>query len=292
MTLHTQLSRRQMMAALAAGSAGLFTPALASVARLPTDRYAPAYLLKFWRANPPETTLGLSKGETLPGFIRAQPSYHLHQPNSGAPIPAAQADIMRRRLEVAHQALLSQPSLSNIHGASLDAAINISVEPTDSGVRLVTATLSYNVKSIIADNPKTHAINGRYRTPGGEGVVLRLVMNPYEFIARRNAYSEGISGRVMSLYAGTTRGLMISDTPPALEWNRHRLAEKLSVDRSWYENGASGEHPMLVTFSSYRQANLEMEAGKMPATAGLARLAAATYMTDWQALHSRMVATR
>ena len=87
--------------------------------RLPTDRFAPRTTLAFWRSHGPDAVLGGSPDDYAPGVISERPNLHVHQPNIYARITQAEIDALRRPLDAAYRALIAQPSLSDIRGASL-----------------------------------------------------------------------------------------------------------------------------------------------------------------------------
>lgn len=264
-------------------------PALAqSPASLPTDRNAPKDLLKFWRSHGPGTTLGLNASETAPGVFFETPAVFVHSVYGGKATPA-QADLLKRKLEIAFKALMAQPSLADIHGTSLSAAINITRTPTDDGEPVISATLSFNAKQILKDDPKTVVKNGRYTTPWLEGAVLEVVLNPYEYIARRNIQPGPASGRALPVNAGSTWALLVTDKP-AEGWDQQAAKAAMATDESWI--GRPGDHPLLVRVSGARHQNLAVDSGQAPATDGLARLVAAAYMVDWQAVQQQMAAVR
>lgn len=259
---------------------------------LATDRFAQTALLAFWRSHGPGTTLGDDPSKNAPGWFRDDPVLHLHQPLSGEPITRAQAEALKRKLDVAFRALMSQPSLRDIRGASLNSAINVSIVPTSSGVRLIGATLSFNAKPLRLGEPETFLLDGRYNRNEGEGDVLRVELNPYEFIYDRDPIADGVAGRMVSVRAGSTRGLFIQDTPFEGEWDPRVQAARLETDQSWYAPDLNGSHALLVTFSGGRHTNRALEAGQLEPTAPIARLAAAVYMTDWDAVQREMAVTQ
>lgn len=255
---------------------------------LVTDRFAQTALLAFWRSHGPGTTLGDDPSRNAPGWFRNDPVLHLHQPASGERITQAQAEALKRKLDVAFRALMSQPSLQDIRGASLNSAINVSVVPTSSGVRLIGATLSFNAKPLRLGEPETFLLDGRYNRNEGEGDVLHVHLNPYEFVYSRDPIAEGVAGRIVALRAGSTRGLYVQDDHFDGEWDPREQAARLETDQSWHAPGAPGTHPLLVTFSGGRHTNQALAAGQLEPTAPIARLAAAVYMTDWDAVQREM----
>lgn len=265
-------------------------PGAAQVA-LATDRYAPATLLEFWRSHGPGATIGSDRSENAPGWYAPSAKLMLHQPASGQRISQAEADLLKRKLDIAFQALMSQPSLKDIRGASLQSGINVAVAPTDDGARLVTASLTLIAKPIHVDDPKTYALGGRYQTPWEEGASLTVVLNPYEIVSGLDPQPEGVSGRTVALLTGAA-ALMIAAAPHQGEWNSREMAAKLQGDQSWYRSGTPGAHPMLVRVSGTRQDNQELRSGKGKPTRPIARLAAAMYMTDWEAVQREMAALR
>lgn len=282
------LSRRSMIGcALATPLIGSARPAAAQAVSLPTDRWAPQSLLRFWRGPTPD--LGSDPSKTAPGWYSKATVLNLHQPNLGPRISAAEAALFKRRLDLAFDALMAQPSLRDIRGASLDAAINVAKVGTADGVRLIHAVLSFNAKTIVWGDPKTVEREGRYLTPWQEGSVLRLYLNPYDFVAHRDVHAEATTGRVVHLRTGAAYSLLVADQPHAGEWFARTEAPPLQHDRSWYEPGAEGAHSMLVHASSYKQENDLLRAGRLDPTSAYARLVAAMFMVDWQALHARMV---
>ena len=283
------LSRRSMIGcALATPLIGSARPAAAQAVSLPTDRWAPQSLLRFWRGPTPD--LGSDPSKTAPGWYSKATVLNLHQPNLGPRISAAEAALFKRRLDLAFDALMAQPSLRDIRGASLDAAINVAKVGTADGVRLIHAVLSFNAKTIVWGDPKTVEREGRYLTPWQEGAVLRLFLTPYEFVASRGVQTDAITGRVLHVRTGSAYGMLMADRAPSEGWTARREAALMQHDRSWYEPGADGAHPMLVHASSYTQENDLLRAGRLNPTSAYARLVAAMFMVDWQALHARMVA--
>lgn len=260
-------------------------PALAQ--GLPTDRNAPAYLLDYWRGHAAGSTLGIDASETSPGYSADAPALYVHN-IYGAKIPPAQAELLKRRLMVAYQALMAQPSLADIHGSSLQVAINITRTPTD-GEPVINASLTFIAKPITRGDPKTFALKGRYVTPGGEGPVLEVILNPYGYVAGSNLRPGPIAGRAMALNAGTTMGLLVTDAP-AGPWDGHASADAFAADESWI--GRPGVHPLLVRVAGSRQHHEEIGRGRTPPTDGLARLIAAAYMVDWQAVQAQMATLR
>ena len=256
-----------------------------------SDKYAPPHPLKYWRSHGPGSTLGTNSSETAPGVYPATPAMFVHGVYGGK-LPAPQADLLRRRLDVVFKALMSQPSLADIHGASLSVAINISRAPTEEeGVLPVTANLTFNAKRILKDDPKTTEKNGRYVTPWLEGAVLEVALNPYDFMARRNVVVAGPPhGRVQPLSAGTTMALLVTDRTPPAEFDPRALARELAHDSSWL--GGPGQRPLLVHVSGARHENLAVWDAKAPATDPLARLIAAVYMTDWEQVQRDVAAVR
>jgi hypothetical protein len=84
--------------------------------------------------------------------------------------------------------------------------------------------------------------------------------------------------------------MYVADRLSPGEWAPRSEASVIQHDRSWYEPGVEGAHPMLVHASSYAQENDLLSAGGLRPTSGYARLVAAMFMVDWHALHARMVA--
>ncbi len=253
-----------------------------------SDSRAPKRLMERWAMGTP------APGEGLPGWYSKAPDVHVHQPRNLAPIPIAEVDLLRRRAMVAFDAVMRQPSLRDVRGTSLHADINISVVPTLGGVRLVGATFTLRAKSVIEGKPDTIQRDGRYLTPSEEGAVLSVFLNPYDMMARRQVQAEGVQGGGFQVRTGAAYGLYVADRLPDYDarseygWGPRPLALQLQHDRSWYQPGAAGMHPLLVHMSSYSHENDELRGDRLNPERPAARLAAAMFMTDWEDVQRRM----
>jgi hypothetical protein len=263
-------------------------PALAQ-SSLPTDRYAPTMLLDFWRSHGPGSVIGDDPSENAPGWVLQETVLRIHQPASGPRITQAEGERFKRMLDIAYEALMRQPSLSDIRGASVQVGLNVSVIPTSDGTRLLGAELTLIAKPIDMDDPKTFALNGRFQTPGGEGPSLTIALNPYRIVSDLDPAAEGVTGRVVALKTGGV-AFFVSDVPFEGIWDPPAEAAKLEDDQSWHRPDAAGVHPMIVRVAGGRQNNVALRAGKLKQTDPLARLAAAVFMTDWEEVHRKMAA--
>lgn len=268
---------------------GLFAVApVAAVEAAPGDSRAPKKLMARWSGDAPEPGAG------LPGWASKAPDIHVHQPRNLARIPIVEVDLLRRRAMVAFDALMRQPSLRDVRGTSLHADINISVVPTLDGVRLVGATFTLRAKSVIEGNPGTIQRDGRYLTPSEEGAVLSVFLNPYDMMARRQVQAEGLQRGGFQVRTVAAYGLYVADRLPDYDpdteyaWGPRPLALQLQHDRSWYQPGAAGVHPLLVHLSSYSHENDELRGDRLSPERPAARLAAAMFMTDWDDVRTRM----
>jgi len=269
---------------------GLFaaSPAMAA----PVDSRAPKKLMQRWTIDRPDP------GPGLPGWYSKAPDIHVHQPRNLPPIPVVELDLLRRRAMIAFDALMQQPSLRDVRGTSLQADINISVVPTIDGVRLVGAVFSIRAKSVLEGRPDTVQRDGRYLTPSEEGAVLNVFLNPYDMMARRQVQAEGIQSGGFQVRTGAAYGLYVADRLPAYDpnseyaWGPRPLALQLQNDRSWYQPGSAGVHPLLVHVSSYSHENDELRGDRLNPDRPFARLAAAMFMVDWEDVQRRMKAVR
>ena len=268
---------------------GLFAVApVAAAQAAPGDSRAPKKLMARWSGTAPEPGAG------LPGWTSKAPDVHVHQPRNLARIPIAEVDLLRRRAMVAFDALMRQPSLRDVRGTSLHADINISVVPTLDGVRLVGAAFTLRAKSVIDGKPDTIQRDGRYLTPSEEGAVLSVFLNPYDMMARRQVQAEGVQRGRFQVRTGAAYGLYVADRLPYYDpaskygWGPRPLALELQHDRSWYQPGAAGVHPLLVHLSSYSHENDELRGDRLNPERPAARLAAAMFMTDWEGFRNRM----
>jgi len=254
------------------------------------DSRAPGKLMQRWAGTAPDP------GPGLPGWYSKRPDIHVHQPRNLASIPLAEIDLLRRRAMVAFGALMRQPSLRDVRGASLQADVNIAVVPTLDGVRLVGAILSINAKSVIEGKPGTIEREGRYLTPSEEGAVLNVHLNPYDIMARRQVQAEGVERGGFQVRTGAAYGIYVADRLPDYDpnaeyaWVPRPLALELQHDRSWYQPVAAGEHPLLVHVSSHSHENEDLRSDRLSPDRPLARLAAAMFMVDWNDVRRRMKA--
>ncbi|MCW1431105.1 hypothetical protein OLX23_18500 [Novosphingobium sp. JCM 18896] len=255
-----------------------------------TDGRAPRRLMERWAVATPML------GGGLPGWYSKIPDIHVHQPRNLARIPLAEIDLLRRRAMVAFEALMRQPSLHDVRGASLQADINIAVVPTLDGVRLVGAILSINAKSVIEGKPDTIQRDGRYLTPSEEGAVLSVHLNPYDMMARRRVQAEGVERGGFQVRTGAAYGIYAADRLPDYDpnsdyaWGPRALALELQDDRSWYQPMAAGVHPLLAHVSSHSHENEDLRGDRLNPDRPLARLAAAMFMLDWDDIRRRMKA--
>lgn len=263
-------------------------PAIPAAHAAAGDSRAPKKLMKRWEAEAPDPGAG------LPGWYSKAPDVHVHQPRNLSKIPIAEIDLLRRRAMVAFDALMRQPSLRDVRGTSLHADINISVVPTLDGVRLVGAVFTIRAKSVVDGSPDTVQRDGRFLTPSEEGAVLSVFLNPYDMMARRQVQAEGVQHRSFQVRTGSAFGLYVADTLPDYDpdseygWGPRPLALRLQHDRSWYQPGAVGVHPLLVHMSSYSQENDELRSDRLNPERPASRLAAAMFMTDWEDVQRRM----
>lgn len=268
------------------------TPAIPAATAAPGDSRAPKKLMQRWGVDDPDPGAG------LPGWYSKSPHIHVHQPRNLPQIPLAEVDLLRRRTMVAFDALMQQPSLRDVRGTSLQADVNISVVPTLEGVRLVQATLSISAKSVVEGRPGTVSRDGRYIDPSQEGAVLRVFLNPYDMMARRQVQAEGVEGSSLQIRTGSAYGMYIADRLPDYDanseyaWGPRPLALQLQNDRSWYQQGATGVHPLVVHMSSYAQENDDLRSDRLDPERPAARLAAAMFMIDWEDVQRRMKAVK
>lgn len=275
---------------------GIFaaSPVIPSAMAAPGDSRAPKKLVQRWTVDKADPGAG------LPGWYSKTPDIHVHQPkNPHLPrIPLAEIDLLRRRAMVAFDALMQQPSLRDVRGTSVQADINISVVPTLDGVRLVAATFSLRAKSVIEGRPDTVLRDGRYITPSEEGAVLNVFLNPYDMMARRQVQAEGVQGNSLQVRTGGAYGLYVADRLPDYDpdseyaWGPRPLALQLQNDRSWYQPGAAGVHPLLAHVSSYAHENDALRGDRLSPDRPYARLAAAMFMVDWEDVQRRMKAVK
>lgn len=261
-------------------------PAAAQTARPPGLRAAPS-IVQFWRSHGPDVQTGDPSTDAPGTFSPMIAGTHVA---SSAGASAAETALLKRRLQVALTALMEQPSLRDPRGSSFLAGVNVTRLQTEEGPGALTADLGISGRALHLDNPKTIvAKDGRYYTPG-EGVVLRIVLNPAEFLREKEPPLGPSVGGVTAIESGSGSVFLVTAGPLPAGAQARDLVARWEKDRAW--SGGAGEAPMLVYLSSYRQENGRLETGQLAPTAALSRMAAAVAMVDWPALRARMLATR
>lgn len=255
-----------------------------AVAPPPGLRMAPA-IASYWRGHGPDVVTGDPSADAPGTFSPTIATTHVA---SSAGASAAEVALLKRRLQVVLTALLEQPSLRDPRGVSVLAGINVTRIQTDSGPGALTANIGLAARGIRLDDPKTiRAKDGRFYTPG-EAVILRIVLNPTDFLQEKLPTLQPGAGALTAVEAGSSSAFLVTARPLAPSTKAEDLVARWATDRGW--TGPTGEAPMLVYLSSYRQENGRLETGQLPPTAALSRLAAAVAMVDWADVRARMLA--
>ncbi len=295
------LSRRDLI--LSAAAAGLPGAAAAQTApdwqRLPRGPQSPEgrpdypfyghYLVAFWRRAAPSTVLpDDNASQRAPGrIVRALPSFDARG-RSG--VPAAQQAVLMKRCEVIRDRMLAQPSLSDIHGASLDFVPRARLSTSGPNAGRLVCELAMNHRAVRLDFPETIEVDGRFHTPTpGEQLVFRVndTANLEERLVETFRFGPN------RLYSARMRhGAFWID--PALE-PLAPLPPYVS-DVNNLEHVPHGGDPMAIHLftaaSASNASQSSMERGQLRPTHWAGRAMAALYMVDWPAVVAELKTIR
>lgn len=248
-------------------------------------------VVAFWRSHPAGAVVGDNPSANAPGVFNLKPAFVSGASQAGA--TAAEAALLTRRLQVALDALMSQPSLRDPHGVSVQSAINIRRINTDDGRGALSATLNIISRPIRLDDSGTlRDAAGRYATPG-EGATLLVTLNPTDFLRERDILGAEPFASGVRLIVGSSTAILLADKPLAPGWSAPALGELWSHDRAWTTSaGGPGAAPMLIYLGASRQENERLFQDRLPPTNNVGRLAAAIWMVDWAQVRAQMLAVR
>lgn len=302
MTLAAPSTRRSLLlgaGALAVPAAALSeTPDWRSLARgrqspqpVPGRRFTAAYLVEFWKRAPPgyvspEDSPSLkAPGHVQPGFV----DLPVHGPRRPT---AAQLATFRRRFDLAREALLSQPSLSDMRGAAINMQCRI--ESFADGVGIdggrMSVEMGLSFRPLNLDNPATFQRDGRYYTPG-EGSTLQVDVNAVRGFREPRltpAFNVGpntLFDAPRSLFGVYWINPDLGPLPPAFAGD----SPTNNLDHI-----PRGGDPTRIHLLSARwtggYSNSDVVQGELSPTSPKGRALAALYMVDWPALVRRMQA--
>ena len=255
------------------------------------QRFAPPVVVDFWRTHGPSAVATNDPSENAPGEFSTK-SRFTHVASSAGASPA-EVRLLERRLDVALKALMSQPSLADPHGVSVLPAININRANADQGTGALSATLTLIVRPInLGDKATIKLKSGRYYTPG-EGAAIEIVLNPVGFLRGRDTIAVRSFGATTIINAGSDTAFIVASQPLATNWDSEALARRWEKDSGWTVAAPTAtDHAMLVYLGASRQNNEHLYQGRISPTSGVARLAAAMFMVDWEEVRRQMIAIR
>lgn len=231
-------------------------------------------LIRFWEISG-DQAMGETPNERAPGQIMKTPGVYVH-----GNVSKADAGVVERKLKVALEALLAQPSLRAIHGSDIRTAINISRDITGQ----VQGSLRIAAYPINLSDPKTKIVNGRYSTPG-EGASLYVWYNGRlhdQSWDRVNLVGEYDGIKIQGILVGYA-GIIVKSNRQFLTPSRN--GEALNPD-FFDTSRPAGDLQLLWFYPSSGFGDREAP------TTWSARVAAAGYMADWNEIVRRMEQVR
>lgn len=269
-------------------SAAAFVALMASA---PAAWAADYDIVGFWRSHPPGSVMeGDTPSAQAPGKVPT--GFSFVNVASDTNVSPAELALVKRRLELALQEIMRQPSMKDLRGAFAMASMDVSRLRASGAPGALTATLNLIVRPLDLDDPQTHRdAAGRYSTPG-EGVTLELTLNPTRFMRGADITGSTPIPGGARLQVGSSPVILLSGAPLPQGWTGESLGRRWENDRTWTSAQGNGEAAMLVYLGAGRHQNIALDRGTLRPTAPYGRLAAAAQMIDWKDLRTRMLAIR
>lgn len=227
---------RKLITLLVAASAISFVPQSATAqdagqtGQFEDGEFRYQYMADFWRSASPDVNEEGDENETARGHIAPIEVRFMRND-----MPKKSASVFERKFRTVAEIILAQPSLRDIHGASLHPTIRIDHDRYGK----LYGTLTIFALPIDLSNPKTTNINGRFSTPGA-GPELKVSLNDLSFsqggeiVRTRGRYNgamlveNGIFPRLVMSNTGAplTRQECCLDKKPYEEWNEKEFFDK------------------------------------------------------------------
>lgn len=247
------------------------------------------YLPAFWRRAAPSTVLpDDNASQRAPGrILRTLPSFDARG-RSG--VPAALQAVLMKRCELIRDRILAQPSLSDIHGASIDFVPRASMPTSGPNAGRLICRLTMTYRAVRLDFPETFQVEGRFHTPTpGEQMVFAV--NDTDALDERLTETFRFGpNRLYSARMG--HGAFWID--PALE--------PLAVLPSHVSDATNLAHlphggdPLAIHLftaaSASNASQTDLERGYLRPTHWAGRAMAALYMVDWPAVVAELKTIR
>ncbi|QPQ55026.1 hypothetical protein IC614_12110 [Allosphingosinicella flava] len=242
------------------------------------------YIVQYWQEYPAGSSRGENPSASAPGQFNEKPSVYVH-----GKVPPKEADLIARKLEVAHKILMELPSLKDIRGASLLSSINI--RRTLSGH--IEAELKLFARPISLGSPRTIKINGRYYTPG-EGTSLDVEFNMPLFEYPRNLGF--LSGKYNGNLLAYEDVFVVNSSRWPLQYHDHvDDITYFSNDPDFFDRTIPPSKLQLLVGKirgGPPDMDLRMNNQGLSETEYISRLYAALYMADWNEIARKMEEVR
>lgn len=278
------MDRRSLLLGLGAGGWWADSAAVATASAIDLGR---PDVIDFWRRSPPATS-GDERDGAAPGRVDFSVPSPYVSAAARARLSTAELALLMRRLREAGQVLMKHPALSDPHGCSVLAHINIATNDSRENIE---PEFIVEVRPLSLDNPKTQYRQGRYYTPT-EASFLRVRLNPGHELARRRPQAMQAEGDLLYLRYGSSPALLLGDQAwQDPEQQIPDLIQRLKGDRSWF-GGSPGPTAMEIYVGVSRHEGIDFYRGRLAPTYYVSRALAALLMTDWVGLRQRMVSRR
>lgn len=248
-------------------------------------------VVQFWRTHPAGAVMESDDASAkAPGNFSAGLAFVHVASSAGA--SRAEVELLKRRLQVAFDALMSQPSLKDPHGSTVMAGVNISRIQTENGPGALSAELQIIARPIRLDDAETRRTPaGRYLTPG-EGVTVKVTLNPSSYLGSADILGGTEIPGGVRLVHGSNPVILLTEQPLPAGWTGESLSRRWERDSAWTSVQGTGEAPMLVYLGASRQVNEQLDRGTLRPTSNYGRIVAATRMINWTEVRRQMLAVR
>lgn len=247
------------------------------------------YVIDFWRRAAPGTVLpDDTPSLKAPGRVdRALPPLALEGPVRPT---AAQQRVFRRRMEMIRDAFLGQPSLSDLHGGSINFMCRVQTRATGRDAGRMAVKLQMFHRPIVLSDPSTIQVDGRYHTPT-PGLMMQAYINE----------TETLDGKLITTFPHGPNRLHSAPMGHGVHWLDPAIGPLAVLppgvsDDTNLDVVPKGGDPTVIHFlhaeSRSNGPQTALERGELPPTHIGARALAALYMIDWPRLVGQLQAVR
>lgn len=292
---------RRVLLAGALATPALTSPAMAQVQdwrSLPRGPQSPMgrpdypfrarYVIDFWRRAAPGTTApDDTPSLKAPGRVDRTLAMALEGPVRPT---AAQQRVFQRRIEMIRDAFLAQPSLSDLHGGSINFTGRVQTRSSGRDAGRMAVKLQMFHRPIVLSDPGTIQVDGRYHTPT-PGLMMQAYINE----------TETLNGKLITTFPYGPNRLHSAPMGHGVHWLDPAIGPLAPLppgvsDDTNLDVIPKGGDPTIIHFlhaeSRSNGPQTALERGELPPTHIGARALAALYMIDWPRLTAQLQAVR